>query len=103
MEALVDTGATNTLVPAKTLRDLGVVPRSRARFAIADGSKLGLDIGRTWVRVDGQQEFTQVVFGDDDAVPVLGVVTLEEMGLSVDPVAGRLVPVDRYLMWRRET
>src|SRR5438445_5295988 len=98
LEALVDTGATNTVIPRKTLRGLGIHPGSKRRYTIADGSKVELDIGRAWVRVDGQQEFTQVAFGDDRAAAVLGAVTLEEMGLSVDPVARRLVPVDGYLM-----
>jgi predicted aspartyl protease len=57
-----------------------------------------LEVGRTWVKVDGQQEFTQVIFGSDDAEPLLGAVTLEEMALSVDPVRRRLVPVNKYLL-----
>ena len=98
LEALVDTGATNTAIPASLLRRLGVAPQGKSGYRIADGSRLELDVGRTWVRVDGQQEFTQVVFGPEGSRPVLGAVTLEEMGLSVDPVARRLVPVDKYLM-----
>jgi clan AA aspartic protease len=98
IEALVDTGATNTAVPAALLRRLGVAPQRKSGYRIADGSRLELDVGRTWVRVDGQQEFTQVVFGPEGSRPVLGAVTLEEMGLSVDPVARRLVPVDKYLL-----
>jgi len=49
------------------------------------------------VRVDGQQEFTQVVLGPPGRGPLLGAITLEEMNLAVDPVAKRLVPVHRYL------
>src|SRR6266508_2040782 len=98
IEALVDTGATNTALPASLLRRLGVPPQSKSGYRIADGSRLELDVGRTWVSVDGQQEFKQVVFGPEGSRPVLGAVTLEEMGLSVDPVARRLVPVDKYLM-----
>ena len=42
-----------------------------------------------------------VVFGDEDAEPLLGAVTLEEFGLGVDPVRRRLVPVDGYLVGLR--
>jgi clan AA aspartic protease len=98
VEALVDTGATNTALPSSLLARLGVEPTSKAWYRIADGSRLELEVGRTWVKVNGHQEFTQVAFGPDNARPVLGAITLEEMGLSVDPVARRLVPVDRYLM-----
>ena len=50
------------------------------------------------MRVDGQREFAQVAFGPEGSEPILGAITLEEMNLSVDPVARRLVPVNRYLM-----
>lgn len=98
LEALSDTGATNTAFPAALLRSLGVAPQGKSGYRIADGSRLELDVGRTWVRVDDKQEFTQVVSGPEGSRPVLGAVTIEEMGLSVDPVARRLVPVDKYLM-----
>ena len=98
VEALVDTGATNTVLPEAMLTQLGVKPYRRSRFQLADGSQLELDVGRTWVRVDGQEEFTQVVFGGVESEPILGAVTLEEMGLAADPVGRRLVPVNKYLM-----
>ena len=98
VEALVDTGATNTTLPASVLSGLGVQPYRKSVFELADGSQLELDVGRTWVRVNGQQEFTQVVFGGEGSKAILGAVTLEEMGLAVDPVKRRLVPVHKYLM-----
>jgi clan AA aspartic protease len=98
VEALVDTGATSTTLPATLLTQLGVRPYRKSVFELADGSQLELDVGRTWVRVNGQQEFTQVVFGKEGAEPILGAVTLQEMGFAVDPVKGRLVPVHKYLL-----
>lgn len=98
LEALVDTGATNTVVPADILRRLGVQPHRKSVFQLADGRQMEMEIGRAWVSVDGQQEFTQVVFGPEGSEPVLGAITLEEMNLSVDPIARKLVPVNRYLM-----
>ena len=95
VEALVDTGATNTAFPASQLRRLGVRPHRKAIFELADGSQTELDIGRTWVRVDGELEQTQVVFAEESSEPVLGAVTLEEFGLAADPVKRRLVPVPR--------
>jgi len=97
IEALVDTGATNTVVPADVLTRLGVKPHRKSVFELADDRELELDIGRAWIRVDGQQEFSQVVFGPPGSSPILGAITLEEMNLAVDPVGKRLVPVHRYL------
>jgi clan AA aspartic protease len=96
-DALVDTGATNTVVPADVLERLGVKPYRSSVFELADGRELELDIGRAWVQVDGQREFTQVVFGPEGTEAILGAITLEEMNLAVDPVGKRLVPVNRLL------
>lgn len=98
VEALVDTGATNTTLPSPLLADLGVTPYTTTVFELADGRQLELGVGRTWVKVDGWQEFTQVVFAGEGTEPILGAVTLEEMGLAVDPVKRRLQPVRKYLM-----
>ncbi len=98
VDALVDTGATNTTLPSELLQGLGVAPYTTTVFELADGRQLQLGVGRTWVKVDGQQEFTQVVFAGEGTEPILGAVTLEEMGLAVDPVKRRLQPVRKYLM-----
>jgi aspartyl protease family protein len=98
VDAMVDTGATNTMFPAKLLHKLGVTPYKKSIFELGDGRQVEFEVGRTWVKVDGQQEFTQVIFGNDDAEALLGAVTLEEMALSVDPVRRRLVPVNKYLL-----
>ncbi len=98
VDALVDTGATNTTLPSELLKALGVAPYTTTVFELADGRQLQLGVGRTWVKVDGQQEFTQVVFAGERTEPILGAVTLEEMGLAVDPVKRRLQPVRKYLM-----
>ena len=101
LTALVDTGATYTLVPAPILRRLGVEPIGRQTFHVADGSRVEREIGWLLVRIDGEERPTVVVFGDDGAEPLLGAVTMEEFGLGVDPVRRRLAPVDRHLVGLR--
>jgi hypothetical protein len=77
------------------LEGLGVVPHARAPFVIADGSRVELEIGRAWIRIDGQEELSRVVFGE---TALLGAVTLEEFLLAPDPIGRRLVPVEGLLM-----
>lgn len=98
LEALADTGATYSVVPASLLGRLGVTAHSRDRFVLADGREVDRDIGRTWIRVDGRAEVTLVVFGEADSPAVLGAYTLEGLRLAVDPVARRLVPVTGLLL-----
>jgi clan AA aspartic protease len=96
VEALVDTGSTYTVLPRALLEALGVPVDRRAQFVLADGTEVERDLGRAWVRYDGREEFTLVVFGEH---ALLGAVTLEEFLLAPDPSSRRLVPV-RGLMMR---
>jgi predicted aspartyl protease len=93
VEALVDTGATYTVLPASVLRELGVQAHRTSTFELADGSRHEWQMGRTWVRLQEKQEMTLIVFGDDDMGPLLGGVTLEEFLLASDPVRKTLIPV----------
>jgi predicted aspartyl protease len=67
-------------------------------FLLADGGRIEREVGRTWVRIDGKAEITLVVFGDEDAEPLVGAYTLEGLRLGVDPLNRRLVPIPGYLM-----
>src|SRR4051794_38653316 len=75
LEALVDTGSTYTVLPAALLDELGVEREHVARFELADGREVEHDLGYVWVRHDGAERQTQVVFGDH---ALLGAVTLEQ-------------------------
>lgn len=92
LEALVDTGASFTMAPARFLRDLGIVPFRRAEFELADGRVEEMDVGQTWISVDGQRVVTLVIFGAENGGAVLGATTLQQLLVAVDPVADRLVP-----------
>ena len=98
VDAIVDTGASYTTLPAQLLREIGVVPIGRRRFLVADGRRVEMDIGRAWATVNGSSEVTLVVFGEGDAPALLGAYTLEGLALAVDPVEQRLVPTTMLLL-----
>jgi clan AA aspartic protease len=98
LDALVDTGASYTMLPAAMLDDLGVVEDRQRPFVLAHGARVTRSVGQAWVRLDGHEVMTVVVFGDEGALPLLGAVTLEEMGLGVDPLGRRLIEVAGLLM-----
>ena len=93
IEALVDTGATYTMLPSSLLRDLGVTPIETRTFTIADGQRIRRDIGEAVVRIGDRALTTLVVFADDEAMPLLGAFTLEGFILAPDPVRQQLVSV----------
>src|SRR3972149_6579041 len=53
VEAVADTGATYTSVPANILEDLSVVRHVAASFVLADGREVQRDIGHAWIRGGG--------------------------------------------------
>lgn len=93
LSALVDTGASITAVPASVLRELGVEPSMRRRFESAHGEFREMDVGQTWVRIEGEEVFTFVLFNDEDTTPLVGAMALEMAFLGVDPVRQILVSV----------
>ena len=102
LNALVDTGASYTLAPASLLRRLGVERTETAVFDLADGSQTELDIGETRIRINGRQATSIVVFGDEDASPLLGAYALEGLRLGVDPINERLIDACALLFNNRK-
>ena len=93
VNALAGTRATYTTLPSSTLRSLGVTPMDKQEFKRANGERIRMDIGETPVRINGRVWPTIVVFAEEGADPLLGMVTLGEFSLAPDPVEMRLVPV----------
>jgi predicted aspartyl protease len=94
IEATVDTGAAYTTLPARLLRELGIAPMGKRTFLVADGLRVEMEYGRAWATIDGESEVTIVVFGNDNAPPLLGAYTLEGLALAVDPSSQRLIPAN---------
>ena len=92
LDIIVDTGSTYTAVPRDMLERLGVPTQRSMPSQTADGRIVPVDIGQTIVRLEGFEFYTPVIFAAENEPSLLGVVTLEEAGLAVDPVNGRLIP-----------
>ena len=93
VEALVDTGATYSSIPCDVLEALGAVPEEEWPFVLADGREVTYPVAWMSIRMRDRVQPTIVVFGDLGSESILGVVTLEEFRLAVDPVNRRLVSV----------
>jgi clan AA aspartic protease len=87
---LVDTGAVDCYVPGNRLREIGLEPRGRRVYELADGREVALDIAVAQVEFMGEAVGATVIFGDDSAEPRLGVTALESVGIEVDPLNQRL-------------
>ena len=69
LEAIVDTGAIYTTLPAHLLHGLGVTPTGERRFLVADGRRVQMEYGEARVTIDGEDVTTLVVFGRDGTPP----------------------------------
>ena len=94
LEVTVDTGSTYTAVPREMLQRLGVTVERSLPSETADGRILPVDVGETTIRLEGLEFHTPVIFAEAGEPSLLGVVSLEEAALAVDPLAGRLIPTN---------
>ena len=82
---LVDTGATDCLVPRQHLESIGLAPKGQRLYELADGSELRMDITAARVEFMGEFVGATIMFGETDAEPLLGVTALGSVGIEVDP------------------
>jgi clan AA aspartic protease len=100
----VDTGAVDCVVPGKHLRALGLRPRGKRTYELADGTEVTLDMTVAEIEFMGETVGATVIFGPDEAEPILGVTALESVGIEVDPRSQRLkrLPAVRLKARRRK-
>ncbi|MBI3327122.1 MAG: retroviral-like aspartic protease family protein [Nitrospinae bacterium] len=98
LEVLVDTGATLSVLPETVLDALGVDRIGKVRVKIGDGRLIVREVGNAPLRVEGQLVWARVIFGKSQDPLVLGLTVLEQLGLTVDPTARRLIPTEHLLL-----
>ena len=91
IEALVDTGSELTWLPAEALRQIGVSPRRKRRFATATNQPVVRDVGYAILSADGFETTDEVVFAEPGDMTLLGVRTIEGFGVAVDNLGHRFV------------
>lgn len=90
---LVDTGAVYTVLPEHIWRDLKLKPQRVAEFTLADGTTITRSISECRFTVAGQTATSPVVLGAPQDSPLLGAVTLETIGLMVNPLSREVLPM----------
>jgi predicted aspartyl protease len=90
LELLVDSGAQYTLLPREVWMRLGLRPERRMRFHLADLTTMERGISDCYIELDVDGERltgpTPVILGEESDVALLGVVTLESLGLILNPL-----------------
>lgn len=89
VKALVDAGATLTVIPRSLANELGLSITGKSRVETGAGV-IELERSRAWVEIEGRGEVVPVLISDIIDKVLIGVTTLEVLELEVDPLTGRL-------------
>lgn len=92
VEAVVDTGASDSMFPASLFEQLHIEPEGEYPCRYANGETEMRNYGEASIRIGERSKICPVIFGPDGLF-LLGATTLEIFKLAVDPVAQELVPV----------
>jgi clan AA aspartic protease len=95
---LVDSGASYSVLPKKTWETIGLLPVREHTFVLADGSTVTRKVSECHIALPQGEAHTPVVLGEADDEALLGVVTLEILGLVFDPFKRTLRPMRMLLV-----
>ncbi|MFZ8850190.1 MAG: aspartyl protease, partial [Thermoproteota archaeon] len=80
---------TLTVIPRKIASELGL--KTTGSNIVENGAgKIKLDRSRAWLELEGKSEIIPVLISDTIDKVLIGVTTLEILGLQVDPIEGKL-------------
>ena len=92
VNALVDTGAAHSMIPASLLtQTLDLSPAREREFILADGSKQNYGLGEARFKVEDEELSCPVIFGPEGKY-LIGATTLQIFNLIADTTLHRLIP-----------
>jgi aspartyl protease family protein len=94
---LIDSGATYTLLPLETWSTIGLSPARSVQCVLADGTAIERGVSECLISLPQGTGHTPVLLGEAGDEPLLGAVTLEVLGLVLDPFKRTLHPMRMML------
>src|SRR5712671_2703096 len=85
LEFLVDSGATYTLLPYDVWQAIGLASKRSLSFVLADGSSVERQVSECHLALSMGEGHSPAILGEPGDDALLGVVTLENMGLVFNP------------------
>lgn len=95
---LVDSGATYTLLPHQVWQTIELAPKRSVVFTLADGTTVERQVSECHITLPEGEAHTPVVLGQPGDEALLGVVTLEILGLILNPFSRVLQPMRMLLV-----
>ena len=88
-------GATYTSIASEILHKLNVEKVRKVNIEFANGKVEQRYVGDVYIKVESIKVPNQIIFAEKDDASVLGLVTLESCGLTVDTINRKLVPLPK--------
>ena len=85
VEFLEDSGAIYSLIPEKDWKAIGLKPKRSMTFILAGGTKVQRDVSECHITLPQGEAHTPVILGEPGDEALLGAVTLEILGLVLNP------------------
>ncbi|HLH31138.1 MAG TPA: retroviral-like aspartic protease family protein [Terriglobia bacterium] len=95
---LIDSGTTYTVLPLDVWQAIGLTPKRTVAFSLADGSQIERQVSECYITLEVGDGHTPVILGEPGDEALLGVVTLENLGLVFNPFNRTLHPMRMLLV-----
>jgi len=86
-----------TLLPDPVWRDIGLAAQRQVTFTLADGTTIQRPVSECRVSLLQGEAYTPVILGEPGDEALLGTVTLEILGLVLNPFTRQLQPMRMLL------
>ena len=93
----MDSGATYTLLPYRDWQAIGLTPKRSVIVTLADGTQIERKVSECHINFPQGEGHTPVILGEPGDEALLGVVTLEILGLVLNPFNRTLQPMRMLL------
>ena len=97
-EVLVDTGASFTVMPLDIAERYFIETPFTVDLKLGDGRVVRARVFVAEGEIEGRRGPLRIL-AFENAIPVIGVDTLETLGLKVDPVSGRIEKSEYYMLY----
>ena len=95
---LVDSGATYTVLPHDVWQAIELSPKRSVRCTLADGTTIERQVSESLITLPQGEGHTPVILGEPGDEALLGTVTLEILGLLLNPFTRTLQPLRMLLV-----
>lgn len=95
---LVDTGASFTVMPLDIAEKYFIETPFTVDLKLGDGRVVRARVFVAEGEIEGRRGPLRIL-AFENAIPVIGVDTLETLGLKVDPVSGRIEKSEYYMLY----